>query len=357
MTIFGWDASDFDWDRGPMDLAAARRDGIEFFTHKATESVNVKHKHYADALNRARSAGIPFLGAYHVVRSSASSKSQVDYLLAYVNAATPWWKDFPGWFFQVDLEKWSYDDVSAGKGEEFADILEQRTGRKAVIYASKGQYGDALRDTSHPLWNANYGNNASKWYHQLYTDRGGDEGSGWASYSGVAPAIWQYGSNAVIGSQHTCDANAFRGTTKDFARLIGGSVTLSGDEEKMFLAKDANGTLYLCNGMYSRVLANKGDMQTLINEGLIAKPESWDNPRAGFFEGAFGVVLTEKATAQSAVASVDWAKLADTIATKVADALPAEISTDTVVAAFNTADVQAILKEQAFQGSQEAETK
>lgn len=228
MTIYGWDASDFDWDRGSMDLNAARRDGIDFFTHKATESTNVKHKHYADAMNRARNAGIPFLGAYHVVRSSADLTAQVNYLLAYVNAATPWWKDFDGWFFQVDLEKWTYDDVDAGKGEVFADILEQRSGRKAVIYASKGQYGNALLGTSHPLWNANYGNNAAKGFKQLYTDRGGDIGAGWASYSGVAPRIWQYGSNAIIGSQHTCDANAFRGSTSDFAAMIGGSSNIVG---------------------------------------------------------------------------------------------------------------------------------
>ena len=29
MVIYGWDASNFDWDRGPMDLDAARADGIE----------------------------------------------------------------------------------------------------------------------------------------------------------------------------------------------------------------------------------------------------------------------------------------------------------------------------------------
>lgn len=223
MTIYGWDASDFDWDRGSMDIAAAHRAGIDFFTYKATESTNVKHKHYGEAMNRARNAGIPFLGAYHVVRSNTSADAQVDYLLNYVNGATPWWRDFSGWFFQVDLEKWSYDSVAAGKGEEFADILEQRSGRKAVIYASKGQYGDALRGTSHPLWNANYGNNLAKEFKSLYGSRGGDVGVGWASYSGVVPQIWQYGSNAIIGSQRTCDANAFRGTVSDFAAMIGRS--------------------------------------------------------------------------------------------------------------------------------------
>jgi hypothetical protein len=70
VTVWGWDASDFDWSRGSMDLTAAARDGIQLFTHKATESTGIKHVHYGEALQRARAAGIELLGAYHVVRST-----------------------------------------------------------------------------------------------------------------------------------------------------------------------------------------------------------------------------------------------------------------------------------------------
>jgi len=220
MTVFGWDASDFDWSRGPMDLAAARAAGIDFFTHKATEGTSVRHTHYGEALNRARAAGIPFLGAYHVVRSGPKISDQVSYCLSYADAATPWWRDHPYWFWQVDLEKWPYDTVPAGVGEIFADAIEQRTGRRTIIYASKGQYGNELTGTSHPLWNANYGNNPTMDLRAAYAARGGDTGVGWTTYSGVTPAIWQYGSQVQIGRQSTCDANAFRGTIQDFARLI-----------------------------------------------------------------------------------------------------------------------------------------
>jgi GH25 family lysozyme M1 (1,4-beta-N-acetylmuramidase) len=234
MTIFGWDASDFDWNRGPMDLRIARSMGIDFFTHKATENTNVKHTHYGEAMRRARDAGIPFLGAYHVVRSPANAAAEVAYCLAYANAQTPWWSDFPGWFWQIDLEMWPYDKVPASEGEQFADIIEQRTGRKAIIYASKGQYGNKLTGTSHPLWNADYGPNRSLPFKAAYINRGGDTGSGWGAYSGVTPAIWQYGSQTIIGTQKTCDANAFRGTIGDFARLIGVShLTSKGDNMEM----------------------------------------------------------------------------------------------------------------------------
>ncbi len=220
--VFGWDASDYDWQRGPMDLAAAARDGIEFFTHKATEATWTKHVHYGEAMRRARDAGIPVLGAYHVVRSPADAEREVDYCLAYVNAQTPWWRDFPCWFWQVDLEKWSYDNVPAAEGEAFADIIEAKTGRKAVIYASKGQYDNALNGTSHQLWNANYGNNNVGHYRQIYANRGGDSGAGWVNYSGRMPIFWQYGSRTTIGSQSTCDANAFRGTLAQLRALLEG---------------------------------------------------------------------------------------------------------------------------------------
>jgi GH25 family lysozyme M1 (1,4-beta-N-acetylmuramidase) len=224
--VFGWDASDYDWQRGPMDLAAAARDGIQFFTHKATEATSTRHRNYGEAMRRARDAGIPVLGAYHVVRSAPSVASQVDYFLSYLDSQTPWWRDWPDFFVQVDLEKWSYDKVPAHIGESFADLVEQRSGRRAVIYASRGQYGNELSGTSHLLWNANYGTNPDMHFRSAYAFRGGDSGPGWVSYSGRIPTFWQYGSRTTIGSQTICDANAFRGTLDQMRALISGDVEM-----------------------------------------------------------------------------------------------------------------------------------
>jgi GH25 family lysozyme M1 (1,4-beta-N-acetylmuramidase) len=222
MTIFGWDASDFDWGRGPMDVAAAAAAGISWFTHKATERTDITHAHYGEAMRRARDAGIPILGAYHVVRSPRNAAAEVDFCLNYVTAQTPWWRDHPGWFWQVDLETWPYDPVPAGEGEDFADVIEARTGRRAVIYASKGQYGDQLAGTSHELWNANYGTDAAGDFRTVYAGRGGDAGAGWVRYSGRMPIFWQYSSRATIGRQPTCDANAYRGSLDQLRALITG---------------------------------------------------------------------------------------------------------------------------------------
>lgn len=221
MTVFGWDASDFDWSRGPMNLAAARADGISFFTHKATEGTSVRHIHYGAALTRARDAGIPVLGAYHVVRSLGALSTQVAWFLRYLDEATPWWRAHPNFFLQVDLERWSYDQVAPLTGTALADQLAAATGKTVVIYASKGQYGASLGG-SRPLWNANYPTGRAGGYAALYAAAGGDTGPGWQSYSNRTPVIWQYADSAVIGGEPGCDANAFRGTLGQLLTLTSG---------------------------------------------------------------------------------------------------------------------------------------
>ncbi len=91
-----------------MDLDAAARDGIVFFTFKATEGLTTEHVHLGESLARARSAGIPFLGAYHVLRT-ADVTGQVNHLLRYADSAVPWWRQHEGWFWQCDAEDWGYD--------------------------------------------------------------------------------------------------------------------------------------------------------------------------------------------------------------------------------------------------------
>jgi GH25 family lysozyme M1 (1,4-beta-N-acetylmuramidase) len=226
MTVFGWDASDFDWSRGSMDLASAYRDGVRFLTHKASEGSSVRHAHYGTVLTRGRDAGIPVLGAYHVVRSAPSITSQVAYLTATLDAATPWWRVHPNFFIQVDLEHWAGDSVPATVGCAFADAVRRATGKYVIVYASHGQYGNTI-PAGCDLWNAAYPSSRAAHYSALYP---GDGGTGWNIYSGRTPVIWQYASTATIGTQPGCDANAFRGTLDQLLALTrsGGTPTTSG---------------------------------------------------------------------------------------------------------------------------------
>jgi len=219
MTLFGWDASDYDWSRsrGLMNLAGARADGMSWFTHKATEGETVRHVHYGEALDRALAAGFPVLGAYHVVRSGAV-QPQVDAFFSYLDEATPWWRDHPNFFLQVDLEEWSYDRVTAVTGEAFAAAIGKQSGKVVITYASRGQYGDQLIGNE-PLWNANYPSNLGGHYPDIYNRVGGDHGPGWVTYSGRTPVFWQYTSSGTIAGQSNCDCNAFIGDLDALLRL------------------------------------------------------------------------------------------------------------------------------------------
>lgn len=204
-----------------MDVAAMVRDGISFLTHKATEGTSVTHAHYADALGRARAAGLKALGAYHVVRTPGNGghgpiPAQVDFFLSNLDAKTPWWRTWPGFFLQVDLEHWPYDNVAADYGVQMCDQLKARTGKTVILYAPQWAYGNAIGGT-HPLWASSYGANPSGHYMLAYP---GDISPRWAAYSGRVPVILQYGSRLTIGSQPGMDANAFRGSLADLLNLV-----------------------------------------------------------------------------------------------------------------------------------------
>jgi hypothetical protein len=230
MTVFGWDASDYDWDRGHVDLQAASRDGILFFTHKSVETAPgqvFRHSHYGEALNQARAiadakdGSLRYYGTYVVVRSGVTPEAQVANAVQYWDEVTPWWRTDPNFFIQVDLERWPYDSVAGDLGARLVRLFEELSPTSVLLYASAGQYGDTLPPDM-LLWNANYAaeNAPTRRYLDLYSHVGGDQGPGWAPYSGRSAAIWQFASDATIGSQPRCDANAFRGSADDFADLI-----------------------------------------------------------------------------------------------------------------------------------------
>ncbi|GAB3801040.1 hypothetical protein [Micromonospora zhanjiangensis] len=146
MTLFGWDTSDYDVGRGltRARVTDAAGLGITFLTCKGTEqspSAVFRSQHCGWILATARDARIPFLGMYVVVRSGVPAATQAGTLVSYANSQVPWWSAFPGFFWQVDLERWPYDQVSPSVGVQVANELEARTAKTALMYASKGQYG------------------------------------------------------------------------------------------------------------------------------------------------------------------------------------------------------------------------
>jgi GH25 family lysozyme M1 (1,4-beta-N-acetylmuramidase) len=217
VTIFGWDASHYDWDRGPMDIAAAVRDGIAFMTHKATEGTTLRDNRYDDFAGRARGV-VPLTGAYSV-NHRGDQRPQVDYFLRYLDEVSPWWRDGP-FIVQLDAERWSYAaEPTPTEVRAWCDYFVQRTGGRwqPIVYGPRWVYGDTLRGLPYRLWQSDYGSDPAVHYRTAYP---GDGSSRWAAYSGQIPTILQYGSRTRIGSQNTCDANAFRGTLDQLRALV-----------------------------------------------------------------------------------------------------------------------------------------
>lgn len=227
MTCYGIDASHHN-TLSQAKLTSARQAGALWFTHKASESDNFHDPNFGNAISWAVTAGL-YVGAYHVIRTNPSAAIQGQFFLDAIAAHYDWTHD-PNFIFQVDLEKWPTDSVTAAQGIALAQWLLTNTGRKSVfLYASKGQYGESLTASPVKLWNARYPNCPTPpcpagAFNQVYANAGGDGGSGWASYSGQVPIFWQYTDNASFGSLTGVDASAYRGSAKDFADLVSSGV-------------------------------------------------------------------------------------------------------------------------------------
>ncbi|MDG4669064.1 GH25 family lysozyme [Mycobacterium sp. 236(2023)] len=223
--VWGWDASDHDWERGPMNLVEAQRDGISFFVHKATEGRTWKAKHYREALERARNAGIPVLGTYHFLWPE-EIEEQVGEWMNFVDAETPWWRDV-AWIWQIDAEvpKAGVRAPSAAEITTAVNAVNRRMaaqGARAyvIVYAPNWVYGDSLAP-SYDIWNSNYnGSGAPRAFKEQYQGVTNTQ-AGWNPMSGRKPKILQFASDGQVGSQNTCDVNKFDGSLHDLIRLCG----------------------------------------------------------------------------------------------------------------------------------------
>ncbi len=224
--VWGWDASDYDWDRGPMDLVAAQRDGISFFIHKATEGTTWKAQHYKDALERARNAGIPVLGTYHFLWPD-DVEAQVKAWMDYVDAETPWWKEVP-WIWQIDAEQPqgaervpNPDEIRRAVAAVKARMQTNGTAGYVIVYAPRWAYKDAPLDPSYDIWNSDYnGSGSPRPFAEQYKGVT-DFQVGWNLMSGRKPRILQFSSDGKVGRQQTCDVNKFDGDLHALIRLCG----------------------------------------------------------------------------------------------------------------------------------------
>ena len=150
MRVDGVDISH--WQSGGIDYAAAKKAGVKFVYHKATEGVTVKDSNYSKRRAEAKAAGIPF-GAYHFARANTPTKADaVAEAKYFLSVAKPVEGDL---YPVLDLE--TTEGLTNAQLREWAtafigELSEQ--GFKCVLYTNfdLGNVG------AHLLWTARYNN-------------------------------------------------------------------------------------------------------------------------------------------------------------------------------------------------------
>jgi hypothetical protein len=267
VTVQGRDASNFD--------VSVSFSGLGFFTHKATEGTGIVHDKYGARLAAARAAGVPVLGAYHVLRSGNLAQ-QLNFWLGYLDAHTPWWRTHPNFLLQVDAERWPYDDVAPSTVLNFGRLLVGQPGYH-VTYASRGQYGDSLRGLATALWNADYrGSSGGSYPGDNFVSSGG-QAAGWAPYSGQVPVFLQY-------TDTPYDRDAFRGSLDQLLAVTaqnGAAMTQLDDIESALINEVLAGSLSSRNALYAWLRAvGTGQFPTQTGTGL-----DWSRLTAAPFPG------------------------------------------------------------------------
>lgn len=275
MTIFKVDCSNHDWGRGPMDVAAMRRDGIDIFIHKATDGARYyRDPYFAEALRRARDAGMPVTGAYHVLWNG-NVVAQIDWFVDTVLAAAPWAASEP-FEWMLDCEPFGYNGGAPSIATINAahDRLVQRLpDHRPLAYAPRWVYG-SLTGLRCPVVASNYGTNPATGYRQAYP---GDSSNRWAAYSGTAaPVVLQYGSNTIVGGQRTVDANAYRGTVDQFRALISAKgedfMAALSDAEQKELVRNGHNADWMGSAIMSggdRELPQIGGKETFVVKNVL----------------------------------------------------------------------------------------
>jgi GH25 family lysozyme M1 (1,4-beta-N-acetylmuramidase) len=188
------------WQDGEMDFDKARRAGVKFVVHKATEGTGMRDPLHDQRRGEVAQAGLAW-GAYHFARPEKSSGAkQAQFFLSTMRPG-------PGNLRPVlDLEKTGglTPDRLGEWATDFAEEVRMRVGATPIIYTPF-----SLPKRLGPLWVARY-SNANKAPRIPHP---------WKAFS-----IWQF-SDGTFGNPRSvpgighCDANML-GHKTDLARLL-----------------------------------------------------------------------------------------------------------------------------------------
>ncbi|MDB4966825.1 MAG: putative rane protein [Myxococcales bacterium] len=191
--------------QGVPDWQKAKAGGIDFAFMKATESTNFVDPQFATNWKSAGAAGV-IRGAYHFFRASADATKQADYFIQ--TTGLPAAGDLP---LTLDLEV--LDGVTAAQATQgaltFLQRVEQKTGRKPIVYTSPSFYSSTLGAPagfqSYVLWIANW-----------QTQCPSIPGPAWSDWT-----FWQTSDKGTAaGVSGTLDVDEFNGSLADLQNFV-----------------------------------------------------------------------------------------------------------------------------------------
>jgi len=253
MVTFGLDLSHHQ-DLG-LDLARARREGIEFVFLKATEGATFVDSEFAANLAEARAAG-QLVAAYHYVRSNAGASAQVAHIQKVIPTSVP---------VIPDVEA---NSGAIGLTRDLVDRLRAAGYTVPLLYLPRWywtQIGSPSLAGLPPLWSSRYPDNTIGTISDEWADV---PATYWTGYGGLDVAVLQFTSSAAIAGHQPLDANAYRGTRAQLAALLGGGVEddMTPEQDNMLRSVYAAMFMRWDPAAKTHVLTNptQGD-QSLIN--------------------------------------------------------------------------------------------
>ena len=198
---------------GTIAWPTVKAGGIAFAIIKATEETTFVDPQFATNWSEAGGSGL-IRGAYHFFRPKYDPIQQADFFVA--TAGVPIAGELP---LTIDLETTdSLPGVQVAEGAlQFLQRVEQRTGRKPLIYTSASFFssiGNPAGFDSYVLWTANWQVTCPK-----------IPNPPWADWT-----IWQSSSTGTVpGISRAVDLDSFNGMLSDLQMFVGTSASGGAD--------------------------------------------------------------------------------------------------------------------------------
>ncbi|HEX6963320.1 MAG TPA: GH25 family lysozyme, partial [Lacipirellula sp.] len=197
--------------QGDVNWSNLKNAGVQFAFAKATEGVDFVDIKFHQNMANARAAGV-WIGPYHYARPDSFENDPQDAAKEahdFVDAIEQYYQT-PGFTLQpvVDMEEWDLEGVGNFRAflsewvRDFNDVVEQRLGFPAIIYAGTGYINNFFEPdlAQYDLWLANWN----------YAPPGEPP----AAASGLFGdwAFWQYTGSGSVGGISPIDRDVYEGT-------------------------------------------------------------------------------------------------------------------------------------------------